>query len=311
MELINTNETSLNVLRQKQIDCLICCSGFEKRATFLASQLNLENIENKYVLKFDNFRTEPSRILNDDFFELNNFVSLEFSGNDSLFFGIIWSEISKKNNNEVIRIVLDYSSMTRLWYSSAISFIRDLKIGPKVVFYFCYSFSSFVNPINSSLRNLHIDPIPGFSKMTSPDKPTALVIGLGYEKERAFGLSEYFDAETYVFFTDNIDGSDYQKYVKDANEAILEYVKDENLFEYSLEHLENAESLLFSLCNSLNRDYRIVIAPTGPKPFTLLCLLTSIRLENIDVWRISAGNSIRPINKIPTGQTSIYKAVFE
>jgi hypothetical protein len=48
--------------------------------------------------------------------------------------------------------------------------------------------------------------IEGFSFFSVPNKPSALIIGLGYEKNKAFGLTEYFDAETFLFY--NSDAAD-------------------------------------------------------------------------------------------------------
>jgi len=160
------------------------------------------------------------------------------------------------------------------------------------------------------VRNIHIGPIKDFTSLSVPDKPTALIIGLGYEKERAFGLSEYFDAETYIFAADDSKDFKYYEAVKHANQYLIQYAKLQNIFEYSLHHLARTESLLYSVCKSLKSDYRLVLAPTGPKPFTLICLLTAIRLKEIDVWRISAGKYSKPTKKEPDGTWSCYKVKF-
>lgn len=310
MKLVKTYQLPEDSYKEKSYDCIICSSGFEERARFLPSMLELESIPLKYAICFKNYTNERSRLANDQFFKANGFVLIENDADEPSFFDLIWTNITSDCNKSEINIVVDYSAMTRLWYSSIISYLNNIASGPNVNLYFFYSFSKFAPPVNSGVRNIHIGPINGFSSLSIPDKPTALIIGLGYEKERAFGLTEYLDAETYLFIADHTKGMEYFKQVEKANEEIINFIKPENKFDYSLTRLENAESLLFSVCKSLNTDYRLILAPTGPKPFTLLCLLVATRLDNIDVWRISAGSNSQPFNKVADSTLNCYVAAF-
>lgn len=308
MKLIETAQIQNSSLQSIIFDCFICSSGFEKRANFVAKSFKI-NSKSKFVIAFNNYSNEPSRQVNDKFYKDSNFEFICQDGDQSGFFSFIWDRIFDIDREE-INIAVDYTSMTRVWYSSIISFLKNLESTKRINVYFLYSYSKFARPFNSYIRNIHIGPIKGFSSLSIPDKPTALIIGLGYENERAFGLTEYLDAETYIFTADKSKGEEYYSEVQSANEILLNYTKPENIFEYSLMQLENSESLLYSVCRSLITDYRLILAPTGPKPFTLLCLLTSLRLGNIDVWRISAGENSKPINKEPDGIISCYRATF-
>lgn len=49
-------------------------------------------------------------------------------------------------------------------------------------------------------------------------------------------------------------------------------------------------------------DFRIVIASCGPKPFTLISMLTASVLPDIDVWRISGNKGFDNANREPDGE---------
>lgn len=289
-------------------DCFICSSGFEERSTFIAKQVGV-NSKLKVALCFNNYLNDDYRKKNDAYFEKNEYHFLFEDGDQAISLIKLLNEITELEQ-ESINIAIDYSSMTRIWYSAIVSYFNQVCSKKTVNVYFFYSFSKFSIPTNGDIRNIHIGPLENFSTLSIPDKPTALIIGLGYERERAFGLTEYFDAETFLFYADKSRDNQYYKAVKAANNNIMDQVKKENIFEYSLLYLDNTESLLYSVCKSLKNDYRLVLAPTGPKPFTLLCLLTSIRLKNIDVWRISAGKISQPTRKEPDGTWNCYRATF-
>jgi hypothetical protein len=67
---------------------------------------------------------------------------------------------------------------------------------------------------------------------------------------------------------------------------------------------------LSSLIEDLSRNYRVIIAPCGPKPFTLVSLCLALMFENIDVWRISSGKQSVPIDKEAEGDVVAYKISF-
>jgi hypothetical protein len=282
MEIFGTAQSNIDEITDVVFDCLICSSGFEERATFVAKTVDLK-VKKKLVIGFNNYETEGARKKNDSFYRKNHFNFIYENGDQASNITSAINELIDENTGD-LNIAIDYSSMTRVWYSAILNFFDLLHYKSNICLYFCYSFSKFSEPINSSVRNIHIGPIQNFSSLSIPDKPTALIIGLGYEKERAFGLTEYFDAETYLFVADKSKGLDYYNTVQKANLALLSSAKPENVFEYSLEYLEHSESLLYAVCKSLKSDYRLVLAPTGPKPFSLLCLLISIRFKGQSVY---------------------------
>lgn len=67
--------------------------------------------------------------------------------------------------------------------------------------------------------------------------------------------------------------------------------------------------MLTLFCDDLLRNYRVILAPCGPKPFTLLSLITAIKLPDIDVWRISSGKAAPTIDKVADGEVFFLRSL--
>jgi len=298
------------ILENTKFDLVIVASGYEERATFLCTKLDL-NCQNKVALSFDNYDQIDQRKINDHLFTSKGFSFIKSLGDSDISIIQKLKELSFEQKSEY-NILVDYSSMTRVWYSAILNYFRwlDVNKNVKINIFFSYSIAEFTPPPENEIPNKHIGPIKGFYNISLPLKPTALIIGLGYERIRAFGLTEFLDAETMVFLTD----SSQEKFTKEVvkeNEELLRIVSEDNIFRYSLNKMEHLHYVLNSLCEKLTEKFRIVIAPCGPKPFSLIALLNSILLKDLDVWRISPGTKGFPQNRTANGNIIVIKTVFE
>ena len=307
MKSIKTKEISIEEV--DQIDLFICSSGYEERSTYLASKLMSRTRDSvKVSCSFSSDRNHKQRIQNDKVFTKLGFESFDGNGDDDYFMERLLNSLIEKyfREREKITILIDYSSMTRLWYASLLRCLYFHKFPIEIRSLFSYSMAKYQPPSQVVTHNIHVNPIQGYSEFSIPDKPTALIIGMGYERERAFGLTEYFDAEPFLFYNDNYSETQFVRDVEELNKELINAIPPDKIYKYNINNLEYLENTLYRLCSSLNAKYRVIIAPCGPKPFTLISLLVSLRLNNVDVWRISAGNSRNQIRRIANGELIIY-----
>ena len=289
-------------------DLFITASGYEERATFIA--LKNINAKRKVVIVFSKNKQNKTRENNDKFYHQNKFEYLFSDGSQGKVITNIIDDFLKENQNHVINILVDYSSMTRVWYSSIIDYFNNLNTSKDIRVFFSYTRAQFTPPPMTEDLNHFCEPIYGFSNITIPNKETALILGLGYEKRRAFSLKEYFDAEeVYMFMTDAESAPDFYKDVTERNHELLSHVDNSHKFSYPLEDLLFTKKILYDLCKDLLNNFRVVIAPCGPKPFTLISLLVASELRNIDVWRISGNKDIT--NRKPTDDILTILVEFE
>jgi len=304
---IRTRQINIQEIKNQTFDFIIACSGYETRSKYLFSNHNI-NSKFRYCLCFSSHKNVLSREENDLFFiKKNEFTPIEGAGTSSNEIKQLLKHLDEfLTTNDSISILIDYSSMARVWYSTLLLFFSSKYFNSKKIqLIFSYSESEFTSPIQQESYNCEIEPIQGYYSISIPHKPTALIISLGYIERQAYGLAEYFDAIPYLYINQNSADDPIYLKVIETNKPLIQSVRENHIFHYTLSNLAYAESLLFQLCNELRHKHRVVIAPCGPKPFTLLSLIVAIRMKNVDVWRISAKSNLELIDKKPSGKLCI------
>jgi hypothetical protein len=311
MKFKRTRQLNIKEVEVHNYDAIIVASGYESRATYLIEKLNPQsNI--KYAIGFISHKDVLNRDNNDFFFKKKSFIIFDSDGNNAdVIIGLL-NDIVSKFKNRSLNLLIDYSCMTRVWYAAILQYFwhKQLEL-ESVNISFSYTPSTFLPPPDEFILNHFVEPLDGFCNISIPDKPTALIIGLGYIPTRAFGLTEYFDAVPFLFFNDTSFNNKFSDAVEHINKELLDAVKRENVFKYPIRDMLYTESVLINLCKDLKDRFRIILAPCGPKPFTLISLITSLRLSEIDVWRISAGTHDIPIDKEHDGVCLIFNVHFD
>lgn len=312
MKIQWTKQISYSYLNQVfKFDYLFVASGYESRACFFAQYHKLD-IKHKIVFAFQECQDDTTRLRNDSIFESLGFKFIEEGSSSSAAIAKCLEEILVADKKrKVLRIIVDYSCMSRNWYSTMLYLIKNQKgFDGKIEVYFTYSPALYVDPPLVSMRNTIVEPIEGFSNLYIPMKPVALVVGLGFETVRAYGLSEYFNSISYYFYGDMSYNPEYSEQVKSRNEELLDSVDQSKKFPFPLNDLEYTESMLMVLCTELSKKHKVILAPCGPKIFTLLCLILSLKLDTVDVWRISPGKFGPKIDKKANNDLLIYNVNF-
>lgn len=313
MKLTNTFQVSESELGGSDYDMFIGASGYETRATHAISRVGGGKFREKLVLGFTD-RQNPQRAENDRVF-LNSRCEIVPMSGDSV--QNVRTEIRNRLAafpDQELRILVDYTCMTRSWYAGIIEAIRGIEGRKPIECVFTYSPAVFSEPPEPSTNSI-VEPIAGFCSLDVPEKPTALVIGLGYERSRALGLLEYIDpAVFFVFYTDPVLDIRFRDVVLANNQPVLAKLKKEGgerIFRHPLCDLQRTSNLLMSLCAGLREDHRVILAPLGVKPFSLLCLLIATGFRDLDVWRVSPGVKAPPLDRKPTGQLLALSANFK
>lgn len=306
-----TRQIDYKYINSNLYDLALICSGYESRSI----QVHEKGFEAKHIIcfAFKSFCDDEQRLKNDGYYHNAGISLTATDGDQSDSLNAILDAFVKDHIHHSLSVLVDYSCMTRVWYAEILSFFSTLKsnIIKTIDLDFAYSFGKFSPLRENHFRNLHVSPIEGFSAFSIPDKPTALIIGLGYEKNKAFGLAEYFDAETYLFYNVDAESRQFSKEVEKVNYDLMADVPKQNIVQYIIRDIIHTERALSSLCSYLRQNFRVIIAPSGPKPFTLVSLIVALKMGEIDVWRISQGNNRNAIDIAPTGEILGYKVSID
>lgn len=274
-------------LNEINFDLFLFANNIEKRKLTAYQNINANNsISLAYALCYnENFE--------EDFEGITNIYVKEISD----IFNILENVLS--SNQAEFNIYIDYSCMTKPWYYSIINYLANTKLDAQLVnAYFSYTPSIYSEPLPPK-QNTKIEPLPGNYKISN-HKPKALIVCLGYEQNKAQGIIDQLDPNlTYIFYTDPALDSRFVKQVENNNKDILNLVPDSHIIKYPFSDILQLERELTSLYYLLRNDYNIIIAPLGPKPFTLVSMVLSVIYKEIEIWRVDGGFDINKYEREP------------
>ncbi|MFK7031325.1 hypothetical protein [Flavobacterium oreochromis] len=282
------------------IDLFLFADNVEERKLCAYGKINSSNKIKKTIGLF---------YPNSEFKEYPNIKSKIIKCHDQII-DILDEELSSCNDK--LNIVIDYSCMTKSWYYTIILYLSNKKLNQKQIkAYFNYTPSVFSEPLEPK-PNTDISPLPG-KFIISNNKPKALIVGLGYEENKAQGIIDQLDpAMTYLFYTDPALDSNFVDAVQQNNKNILIEFKPHTI-KYPSDNLIFLERELTKLYYNLKDNYNIIIAPLGPKPFTYVAMMMSIVFTDIEIWRVGSGEDINPYFRKPfePNKFIVSEVVFE
>lgn len=297
---VRVTEVEEAELGASPVDLFLVASGYEERASFAASRLSSLEVRKKVALAFTDRRHELCRPDNDRELIRLGFELVEASGASGAAAVNAITMAARECSDGACRVLVDYSCMTRVWYAAIVTYLSE-RAERHMVVDFLYAPSEF-SPPAPARPNKYVEALEGFSALSSPEKPTALVIGLGYEADRALGLVNYIEpAVTVAFLSDPALDSRFVEVTEEANGPLLRILGEEQIVRYPLGSLRATAALLESCCLGLLKEHRIILAPLGPKPFALLSMLLATAHVGIEVWRVSAGEKGNVKSRKPLG----------
>lgn len=271
----------------EQFDLLIFAVGYETRARFIAERLHKSS---KLVLGYV-FPEGHILSYSDNEAFLHRIGGHKLHAGTSLQDRI--AELGMSTNYRGSKICIDVSSLNRGAMSALLAELLDSGFFSESQISVLYAPAVFEAPPKEELDFLDFGPLERFGGWTSnPERPTVLILGLGYETDHAVGALEFLDpSATFAFFPVGNDER-FSAEVQSANEAFLELISPDRVVRYSVLSPYQTFWQLRSLILSMKDVARNVLVPMGPKAFCSLCLVCQ-RLfgDEISVWRAS-GHSL-------------------
>lgn len=211
------------------------------------------------------------------------------------------------SSGAALEVLVDISSMPRRTMASLLSiFFRHVDRGLcNITFAYVpglFAQSSVAAVVSSSLQ---ADPVgAGFAGHLRPSSiPVGLILGLGLEPHRAVGLVELLEpARTWAF----VSQSDEPRFLEQAletHESLVGAASDATLLRYDMRSIATTYNSLASLVFSVGIDYRIIIAPSGPKPFALASMLVALSSNEAKpaIWRVGESGAPQGVDVAETG----------
>ncbi len=316
MEIKNTQQLYVDDLFAMDFDLLLCASGVEKRGPYFAEKYGSKiNAKKRIALAY----TDREILMNQknrSAFIRYGFDLLDSKGETLNEVLSIAKDLLKLPKSE-INVLIDYSSMTKIWYGGLLNTLLSTETNKKINLFYTYT-PALHEKVSEEHPNAYIDILPGYSRLTLPNEKRILLIGLGQEKVRAIGLVEYLEinnGDIFLFHSDNKFNSAIANEVYKKNSDLIKTVSRNRVLKYDINDMKAVESTLMAICYKTNLDNPlsgISLAPLGPKPFALICMVVAKKLDNVKVFRIGAGEQGSPAKRYPdtTKRPIVYKIII-
>jgi hypothetical protein len=153
-----------------------------------------------------------------------------------------------------------------------------------------YVIAAFTPPPDNLPPNDDIRPVSeefaGWPRY--PSARTSLVVGLGYEREKAEGACEYFDSNEIQVFIPTSPIIEYGNAIAENNKILLaDAARNKKAHSYRLDDPEQTFGQLISIiCNLVTRSNPVIL-PLGPKLFFALSLIVAELYKEVGVWHVT------------------------
>jgi hypothetical protein len=304
-------ETQIEISNEpRYYDLAIFSSGFEKRAIHIASHIDSQISKKFIVLGFRGDQDVLSRKENDRYFT-DKFGAEQLhqlgSSDDQHIFSLL-NELEIADEGLPLRILVDYSVMTRSWYSAILTWARFAQFNSSIELDFAYSCGEYLGDFGP-LSISEIVSLPGFEGISGGFRRTTAIFGLGYDKYATLAVYDRLEPDSvYCCIAQRYpDDENSNKVLKENDELVEASTK---LIQLPLTDITLAFSLLSDLILSLERSTHIVMVPMGPKTHVLVTLLAALRMPWITCLH-AKGDRSTPIQVEASGPLSLCRVIFQ
>lgn len=291
--------------RSQVFDVVIATCGYERRSSYLC-RLGIMG-QSLFSIVYPGTHGGSFKA-NAALYEASNWVLAELDS-------VLAQAVVAISRIDQPTVAIDISSMPRRTMGRIVEWLST-ELPKDATIHFLYCPGDFSSSIQAAERDgpLSAAPLsPYFAgQLRAPSIPIGLVIGLGLEPDRALGIIEFLEPAKIWLFASRSDDERFASAAAALHRSLFESNNVDGLFYYDIRSLNEAYSAIESLCFSLGLEYRLLLAPSGPKLFSLACLLVGAdrRETRPAVWRVGNRNLMLPVDVIEAGDVCSSVVLF-
>ncbi len=283
-----------------EFDVSIVSIGFEQRCRWVTESRDISS-KRGIGLEFG-FLADGSYADNKSFFEGRKFNVMNGLGPGAV--DAIIREVSLGVSDESdISVFVDISAMSREMIANVALALKEISRVTSVKVSVAYAPSKYAGPYASAPIRLASPIKPELAGWSAfPELPVGALFGLGCDPGLALGALQFLEPKkAWVFSPKGIDPQ-FDRALLSANEHI-EDIFDVTRFDYRISNPLQARGRLEVLLNAIDRDFRVVIVPFGPKIFAWLALATVVFTErsSVGVWAFSSKEQAQLVDRAADG----------
>jgi hypothetical protein len=306
MELINVKDIVFSDIQNKRYDLAFFSCGYENRAITISKTLNHQMLDNSIVLLFGERKNIGNRQENEAYFNSfeNTKIELNFD-NEEPIYDYLNHFLSQYNKKE-LHVLIDYSSMSRLWYVSILNWAKFVNL-KRLEIDFIYSVGSYKDDFTPLVIE-EIHTLPGHEGITALPK-TVSIFGLGFDSMSTLCVLDKLEPSIVHSFIAEPIFPDYKGKTELNNKDFLDNYSEPVLY-FPLNSVEKTYRLMSELISPYKDRYNISFIPMGPKPHVLATAILSFKFTEIINLYVK-GKRESPPNVYPSGEYICTNIVFE
>ncbi len=285
MLIDSIEDSDLAAVQAGSYDASIFASGYEVRASFIAGKLEAARLGKISVVGFSTVADDIVRKTNDEFFRSAfGVLPKVIAGSDDI---AIYSCLrdAESNAKSALKILVDYSAMSRLWYAAVLNWFRVASALETVDIDFVYA----VGRHQTTLPPMVIDNvlcIPGCEGGALAHNRSVAIIGLGFDSLASLCVLDQMEPDLiYSFFAEQDAPDGYAARVQEENREIVSQAA--RSFGLPLTSVEQAFRYLAETIDPHRRSADVNLIPMGPKPHVLASILIAMRFPEVGCLRVS------------------------
>lgn len=294
---------------QRTYDLAVFSSGFEARSTHVPKLLQPDVAFSTVVLGFRDGLGTLSREENDRYYLERYQTTAEIPqlGGDEHCLADKLRQLIQVANGRPLRVLIDYSVMTRSWYASLLTWARFENYQSLIEFDFVYAYGRYLAAFDP-LAISEVVSIPGFEGISGGFRSTAAIFGLGYDKYATLAVYDRLEPDSvYCCIAQRFEEDPNSQKVLLDNAVLLESAN--GTFFLPLGDIASAFRLLAERVSLLGENNHIVLVPMGPKTHVLAALLVGLRMPWIACLH-AKGTRVNPVQVEAAGDLSIARVRF-
>lgn len=279
MKLSYLEDISHSEVIKGKYSLAIFASGYESRCRYVSSLLKTENIEAALILGFDTSGNDSSRTQSDIHFERkwHKEPTIVQSSDERHVYKIL-NEV-RDSLKLPLRILVDYSSMSRTWYAAILNWVRYNDFESEVTIDFVYSVGAYSNVL-PPIAVESILPLPGCEGSSGTITKSIAIFGLGFENLAPLCVLDKLQPdEIFAYLSSPENRPDYTRIARKTNEELIEAAKE--TLELPIASIKTCFAKLSEVISPYLLSADITIVPMGPKPHVLSAILLAITFDQV------------------------------
>jgi hypothetical protein len=306
---IRVLDNDLDTVCKEQYDVCLFASGYESRCIHLPGILDPRAVTSPLVFGFTEEARSQNRPYNDAVFsEKWKRPPIPLSSDDEK---PIYEHLSNSTRSidGPIRILLDYSSMSRLWYAAVLNWARFAASGRRVTIDFIYSIGKY-KEVDHSFVIRSMVSVPGCEGRAYRLRESVAIFGLGFYGLATLCVLDHLEADTvYAFLAADEGRAEYVTRTRDTNKDLIQNPKTKAVLGLPLASIETCYRNLAETIAPHRPDGEITLVPMGPKPHVLASILIAMRFPEVACLRVSSAPNAMDVE--PTGDTIATRVIIK